>query len=777
MKRLSILTLLFTFFICKGLVFAQSAEVQIIHNAADPAVDTVDVYYGSNGVFELVEDSVAFRTATPYASVPVAGTDDTVAIVSQGGAYPDDTIKTASADFADGDTTAIFMNGVVGAEGDTALGLYTTMGEIDDMDETNASVKIFHGVTDAPAVDVIAESANGADTLAQDISYGNFTDYLSIAPANYLLKVEAADNSELVGAYDMEAVSNTQGIVFASGFMSPDSISPDNDSPAFGLYFVDTAGNVSALPETPDAGMVHTEDQNTAVSICVDNESDIIKFDSSQTVGMNYAYVITDESGDVILGLPEADSADFNDSVGVSQVWGLSYIGDMPMVSVGDSVQKLMNDSTDLSSNSITVYRDTVDGGTVMSSGADTVMLNANATPAYVYFSSSNMGTSYSPDAGYTYVVTDTADEEILFYSSADSVDFAGITEDTTHVHGISHSGDLSADSLMNLSAENCFDQSDNYVTVIQSSQPYGGTVTTEGGAADTSVCMDGTADVIFFDSSDVAPDYSYMYLITDEAGEVILDLPEADSADFNDSTGVFKVWGLSYEGDLSAVSAGDSVKTIMGDTTDLSTPLTVYTDTVAGDSVMTESGDTSVVLESTTVVRFNTTSMGTTYSPDANYGYVVTDTANEEILMVSSVADTIDFANLDSITHVHGISYSGELMGTDSLMNLSAANCFSLSDNHVEVTKDIVLSVDAPEATDDEVAVYPNPASEYVTVELPEAAQAKAVITSMSGNNVVSTTLNTASSKVDVSGLAEGYYVLKVQTEGDVYIEKLLVK
>gem|GEM_PF-6733562 len=61
-KMNTLLMVLFSLFITSFAVQAQTAKLQVIHNAADPAANKVDIYLNGSKLL----DDFAFRTATPF---------------------------------------------------------------------------------------------------------------------------------------------------------------------------------------------------------------------------------------------------------------------------------------------------------------------------------------------------------------------------------------------------------------------------------------------------------------------------------------------------------------------------------------------------------------------------------------------------------------------------------------------------------------------------------------------------------------------------------------
>ena len=86
--------------------------------------------------------------------------------------------------------------------------------------EDNVTIKLMHGVTDAPAVDIYA---NGS-LVFENISYGKYSDYVNVEADNYTIDVKAHGDDNTVASFDapLNTYGGRSGVVVASGFMSPD---------------------------------------------------------------------------------------------------------------------------------------------------------------------------------------------------------------------------------------------------------------------------------------------------------------------------------------------------------------------------------------------------------------------------------------------------------------------------------------------------------------------------------------------------------------------------
>ncbi len=70
-----------------GSATAQTARVQVIHNAADPAADSVDIYLNSTRIL----DNFKFRSASSFIDAP-AGTPITIGVAPWNSMNVSDTI-------------------------------------------------------------------------------------------------------------------------------------------------------------------------------------------------------------------------------------------------------------------------------------------------------------------------------------------------------------------------------------------------------------------------------------------------------------------------------------------------------------------------------------------------------------------------------------------------------------------------------------------------------------------------------------------------------------
>lgn len=231
-----------------SLTFGQTARVQIIHNSADAAAASVDIYVDDG----LALDNFAFRTATEFIDLP-ADTEIVIGVAPPDSSSSSDAIATFPVTLASGETYIVVADGIVSPSGydpAPAFGLSVYgMGREAATTGTNTDVLVHHGSTDAPTVDV-AEVGVGAGTIVDNLAYTEFQGYLELPTDDYILQIQDETGSVGVAAFEAPlATLNLDGaalVVVASGFLNPAN---NSDGPAFGLWVaLPSGGGMVELP-------------------------------------------------------------------------------------------------------------------------------------------------------------------------------------------------------------------------------------------------------------------------------------------------------------------------------------------------------------------------------------------------------------------------------------------------------------------------------------------------------------------------------------------------
>ena len=214
-----------------GPVYAQ-ADVQIVHNSGDPAAKIVDIYI-ENDAGTLVQsiDNVAYRDATGFLELPEDTYEITIAQPSSTG--PDDGVvqRFSGNALSDGTNYTVLANGVVNTGNFSAnpdgkdiafdLDIATGARETVDSPDGDVEVRVAHGVTDAPTVDV---QDGGGTSLVDNAAYTDITGYISVPAGQVTLEVTPDDdNTTSLYTYeqDLSGFSDTPLTVIATGFNTP----------------------------------------------------------------------------------------------------------------------------------------------------------------------------------------------------------------------------------------------------------------------------------------------------------------------------------------------------------------------------------------------------------------------------------------------------------------------------------------------------------------------------------------------------------------------------
>ncbi len=241
-----------------------TATLQLIHNSADPAASTVDVWTRASADADatLVVDDLNFRQATPRLEVP-AGQDFNIALASGNSNDDDDGLadgelvdEWADQSFSADTATVAVVNGVVNPdnfEGDNGLTLATKADVNTSSQAEGEAAQVFavHGATDAPAVSLAPGRQLGDSNLVDGLSFGSASDGYAPLEGQTVLDVGTAADGNFVtnlqtpssfnSSFDAGGdFSNATGVyaVVASGFLTPGGDDQTDGSDGASLEFL-----------------------------------------------------------------------------------------------------------------------------------------------------------------------------------------------------------------------------------------------------------------------------------------------------------------------------------------------------------------------------------------------------------------------------------------------------------------------------------------------------------------------------------------------------------
>lgn len=229
----------------------QVANVQIIHNSPYPVVD---IYVDES---EALGD-IPYRATTALIGLPIS----TVV----GIAPANDTVIASFPFTLETDANyVVTASGIIG-NSQTPFNLFASSLDVAAVDSNHFALKVFHGATDAPAVDIYA---NGS-MLVENLSYSEYAGYVQVPVGDYTIDITASGSSVSVASFaaPLTNLGGGTGIVFASGFLSPSA----NDS-TFSLILTTPSGYSVELPSTPTALLTVAENSRIQPKVFALNQN------------------------------------------------------------------------------------------------------------------------------------------------------------------------------------------------------------------------------------------------------------------------------------------------------------------------------------------------------------------------------------------------------------------------------------------------------------------------------------------------------------------------
>lgn len=217
-----------------------TSYLRVVH--ASPDAPAVDVRVEN----ETVLSNVSFGAVSDYLALP-AGTYN-VSILANG---TETAVFDGAVTVEPRSVTTVAASGEVTQDGETPFEPVFFEDDAFTPGENQSALSVVHLSPDAPAVDITA--GNGSVVLADNVSFQNASDYVSVPAGNYTVEIRpatAGNNGSVVTTVDVSLEGGEAYSALALGYLNPD------DAPAetpFQVVLTEDASLTVQLPSDDDS--------------------------------------------------------------------------------------------------------------------------------------------------------------------------------------------------------------------------------------------------------------------------------------------------------------------------------------------------------------------------------------------------------------------------------------------------------------------------------------------------------------------------------------------
>jgi hypothetical protein len=223
----------------------QTSYLRVVH--ASPDAPAVNVSVDN----ETVLSDVSFGAVSDYLSLQAGTYNVTIAAAED----PDTVVFDGEVTLDPASVTTVAASGEISEDAATSFEPVLFDDNAIEPGDNESAISVVHLSPDAPTVDVTA--ADGEVVLADNVSFQNASDYVTVPAGDYTVEIRAAtedNDGEVVTTVDASLENGTAYSAMAVGYLSP------NDAPA------DTPFEVLLTEDATRTINIPSEDNESAPS-------------------------------------------------------------------------------------------------------------------------------------------------------------------------------------------------------------------------------------------------------------------------------------------------------------------------------------------------------------------------------------------------------------------------------------------------------------------------------------------------------------------------------